>query len=145
VSIAGYGATADGADDGGRKRGGTTVLAGTDGGELLLFDPAVNACSGDSGGPATVAAGDGGAALVAVVRAVDPTCVGGRTRAIPVGAARDWLEVVAPEVEWGTWAPPPVSPSSDGCGGGGAAAVLGTVALRWKRRTSRSVARRKPS
>lgn len=141
VSIAGFGATGDGADDAGRKRGGTTAVAQVDGGELVLFDPAVNACSGDSGGPVTTAV-DGGVALVGVVRAVDPTCVGGRTRAIPPGAARDWLEVVAPEIAWGTWSPPSAPTGAEGCGGGGAAAVLGTVGLRWKRRTGPAVSRR---
>jgi hypothetical protein len=140
ASIAGYGATADGADDAGTKRGADTEVVASTSASLLLFSPEANACSGDSGGPVTTA-DDGAVHLVALVTEVDPACVGGRTVGVPLGLGRAWLSEVAPEVAWGAWSPPdeaPVSPRGCASAPGGAPVALpGLLLVRWFCRTGR--------
>jgi hypothetical protein len=139
VSIAGFGATADGADDAGDKRGATLQVVERGEAALLAFSPEANACSGDSGGPVTRDLGDG-VHLVGVVTAVEPSCVGGRTVVTSLAASRSWLEEEAPELSWGAL-PSPAPPALGGRGcstgaGRGTAGWLGVLLVRWNRRST---------
>jgi hypothetical protein len=70
LRIVGFGDTAGGALDGGRKRTGTTAVTSTSARAIVLgADPSLP-CSGDSGGPAFAAAGE----LAAVISRGDASC-----------------------------------------------------------------------
>lgn len=143
VSIAGFGATADGADDAGALRTAALEVVDADPGALLLFAPGANACSGDSGGPVTVERPDG-EHLAAVVVAVDPACLGGRTVALPLARGRAWLDAELGPLGWGPRSAAPPAPDPTGCGGGGAALglLLALPARRKCRTPPRAVGRR---